>query len=57
MFVFCAECGCSCMISICVSDKQSVITDCMTAISINADRPLLTIWGGGGNRSNRGGGA
>ncbi len=31
------------MISICVIDNQFVITDCMTSISMNADRPLWPI--------------
>ncbi len=44
VFVFYGECGCICMISICVTDNQRVITDCMTVISMNADLPLLTIW-------------
>ncbi len=44
MFVFCREFGCICMISICVTDNLRVITDCMTAISMNTDRSLLTIW-------------
>ncbi len=44
VFLFCGECGCICMISICVTDNQCVISVCMAAISMNADRPLLTIW-------------
>ncbi len=34
------------MITICMNAHQCVITDCMTAISVNAvnDWPLLTIW-------------
>ncbi len=31
------------MISICLTNNQHLITDCMTAINMNADRPLLTI--------------
>ncbi len=42
--VFCGECGCICMISICVDDNQCDYSDWMRAITMNADWPLWTIW-------------
>ncbi len=33
--VFCGECGCMCMIDICMTAYQRVITYFMTAISVN----------------------
>ncbi len=40
------ECGCICMITICMHPHQRVITDCMKAINVNAvnDQLLLTLW-------------
>ncbi len=35
--------GCTCTISICVTDNQHAYSDWMTAISMNADRPLWTV--------------
>ncbi len=38
--VFCGECGCICMISICVADISCDYSDWMRAITMDADRLL-----------------
>ncbi len=44
VYVFCGECGCICIISICVANIQLWLLWLNRAIIINADRPLWTIW-------------